>query len=155
MASFGTDTNDFSQRLKKRPQNADVEAMTRVASVEEPGEVDIKKGISSRQFHHLAHRMAAKSYEEDPTHNFKRPKNRTGLTAMRDKVATKKAKGGRVYQITSATAHYACDLAATGAKGELPQPDHEQSLTVEHSSGCPLLQRRKRLPEYALLRHSK
>ncbi|KAF1362686.1 UDP-Glycosyltransferase/glycogen phosphorylase [Lizonia empirigonia] len=116
MASFGTDTNEFSQRLKKRPQNAEVEAMTRVASVEEPGEVDIKKGISSRQFHHLAHRMAAKSYEEDPTHNFKRPKNRPGLTAMRDKVAMKKANGGRMYQITSATAHYACDLAATGAK---------------------------------------
>ena len=154
MASLGTDTTEFSQRLKKRPQNTDVEAVTRVISEDEPGEISMKKGITSKQFQHLAYRMAAKSYEEEPLHNFRKPQSRPGLTTIRDKVAAKKAKGGRGYQITSATGHYACDLATTGAKGESTQTYWENCLTISNSSGRAILQRCERLPQPALLHHS-
>jgi hypothetical protein len=60
--------------------------------------------------------MAAKSYEDDMIHNFEKPSSRPGLTALRDRVAARRAKGGRGYQIVSATAHYIGDLTATGAK---------------------------------------
>lgn len=130
MTSLGTDTHDFSERLKKRPRGKDVEAMSRILSNDEPSEVSLKKGITSKQFHHLAFRMAAKSYEENPAHNFRKPHIRPGLKVLRDKVAAKKAKGGRGYQITSATAHYACDLAATGAKGEPARVYHDRLLTI-------------------------
>jgi hypothetical protein len=121
VASIGTDTSEFASRLKKKPQphDADPEALKRTVTIDEPEEVDTKKGISSKQFHHLAYRMAVKSYEEDPTQNFSKPRSRPGITAIRKKVAAKKAKGGRGYQVASATAHYVCDLATTGAKGEL------------------------------------
>jgi sterol 3beta-glucosyltransferase len=115
MASLGTDTAEFSQRLKKRPRGMDVEATRRPTSGE-PDEISVEKGITSKHFHHLAYRMAAKSCDEDYTHNFEKPQSRPGLAALREKVAAKKAKGGRGYQITSATAHYIGDLAATGAK---------------------------------------
>jgi sterol 3beta-glucosyltransferase len=118
VSSLGTDTAEFSQRLKNRPRSMDVEALQRHISRDDPGEVTLKKGITSKQFHHLAYRMAAKSYEEDPAHNFRKPRSRPAFTAMREKVAVKKAKGGRGYQVTSATAHYLGDLAATGAKGK-------------------------------------
>ncbi|KAF9694720.1 hypothetical protein EKO04_007312 [Ascochyta lentis] len=116
MSSLGTDTTEFSQRLEKKPRNLDVESLARIVSNDEPGEIDPKKGITSKQFHHLAYRMAVKSYEEDPSQNFRMPQSRPGITAIRAKVATKKAKGGRGYQITSATAHYVCDITATFAK---------------------------------------
>ncbi|KAF2626779.1 glycosyltransferase family 1 protein [Macroventuria anomochaeta] len=116
MASIGTDTTDYSHRLKKRPHNADIETLSRVVSNGEPEEIDPEKGLTSKHFHHLAYRMAVKSYEEDPRRNFSKPRSHPGLTAIRNKVAAKKAKGGRGYQITSATAHYVCDLAVTGAK---------------------------------------
>jgi sterol 3beta-glucosyltransferase len=118
ISSLGTNTADFSQRLKKRPRNTDAEALKRHVSKDDPGEVDLKKGITSKQFYHLAYRMAAKSYEEDLAHNLRKPRSRPTFTVIREKVAAKKAKGGRGYQVTSATAHYVCDLAATGAKGK-------------------------------------
>ncbi|KZM23991.1 transferase [Ascochyta rabiei] len=115
MASLSTDTAAFSQRLERKPRTMDVESLERIVS-NESGEIDPKKGLTSKQFHHLAYRMAVKSYEEDPARNFKKPRSRPGITAIRTKVAAKKAKGGRGYQITSATAHYICDVTATGAK---------------------------------------
>jgi sterol 3beta-glucosyltransferase len=118
VASLGTDTAEFSQRLKKRPHNTDAQALKRLVSDDDPGEVSLKKGITSKQYNHLAYRMAAKSYEEDWSHNFRKPRSRPAFAAMREKVAAKKSKGGRGYQIASATAHYVCDLAATGAKGK-------------------------------------
>ena len=115
MASLGTDTGEFSQRLKKRPRetDADAEALRRVPTVDEP---DVEKGITSKHFHHLAYRMAEKSCDDDYTHNFEKPQNRPGISALREKIAARRARGGRGYQITSATAHYVGDLAATGAK---------------------------------------
>ena len=117
----------------------DIETLQRSASNDESDEVDLTKGITSKQFHHLAYRMAVKSYEDDPTQNFKKLRNRPGFAAIRTKVATKKAKGGRGYQITSVTTHYACDLAATGAKGELPKFCRVYPLIVSNSSGCSFL----------------
>jgi hypothetical protein len=116
MASIGTDTADFSQRLKKRPQSSDVEALKRVRTRDESDEISVEKGITSRQFHHLAYRMAAKSYEDEMTQNFEKPQSRPGLCAIRERVAAKRAKGGRGYQIACATANYVGDLALTGAK---------------------------------------
>jgi sterol 3beta-glucosyltransferase len=118
VASLGTDTADFSLRLKRRPRNTDAEALTRLVSNDDQGEISLKKGITSKQFHHLAYRMAAKSYEDDFAHNFRKPRSRPAFAAMRERVAAKKAKGGRGFQVTSATAHYVCDLTATGAKGK-------------------------------------
>ncbi|RAR07338.1 glycosyltransferase family 1 protein [Stemphylium lycopersici] len=116
MASLGTDTAEFSQRLKKRPRESDVEALKRTLTRDDADDASLEKGITSRQFHHLAYRMAAKSYEDDMIHNFEKPSSRPGLTALRDRVTAGRAKGGRGYQIVSATAHYIGDLTATGAK---------------------------------------
>jgi sterol 3beta-glucosyltransferase len=118
ISSLGTDTAEFSQRLKRRPRSTDVEAMTRSVTNGSQAEIDPKKEITSKQFYHLAYRMAAKSYDDDLNHNFRKPRSNSRLTAMREMVAAKKAKGGRAYQISSATAHYAGDLTATGARGE-------------------------------------
>jgi sterol 3beta-glucosyltransferase len=115
---MGTDTADFSQRVKRRPRNTDVETLERLVSNDDQGEISLKKGITSKQFNRLAYRMAAKSYEEDFAHNFRKPQSRPAFAAMREKVAAKKARDSRGYQVTSATAHYVCDLAATGAKGK-------------------------------------
>jgi hypothetical protein len=121
LASLGTDTSEFSHRLKKKSAQEDVETLTRVETTGDPGEVSLSKGITSKQFHRLAYRMAAKSLEDDPSQNFSKPRSRPGIAAIRDKVARKKAKGGRAYQITSATAHYVNDLTVTGLKGEFPK----------------------------------
>lgn len=121
ISSVGTATTEFSQRLKKRPVSEevdDVEALARTVTNGTEEVVDPKKGITSRQFNHLAYRIAKKSYEEDPIKNFTRPQARPGLVAIRKKVAERKARGGRGFQITSATSHYVCDLAVAGAKGE-------------------------------------
>jgi sterol 3beta-glucosyltransferase len=118
VTSLGIDTADFLQRLKKRPRNIDAEALERHVSNDDQGEISLKKGITSKQFHHLAYRMAAKSYEEDLAHNFRKPRSRHAFAAMREKVTAKKAKGGRGYQVAGATAHYVCDIAATSAKGK-------------------------------------
>lgn len=117
MASIGTDTTDFSHRLKKQTHHEDVETLARTVTNGAEEDFDPKKGISSKQFHHFAYRMAKKSIEDDPAKNFSKPQARPGLIAIRRKVEKTKAKGGRGYQITSATAHYVGDLAATGAKG--------------------------------------
>ena len=154
MASIGTDTTELLHRLRKRPRHVDVETLQRSVSNDEPDDIDLTKGITSRQFHHLAYRMAVKSYEDDPNQNFSKPRNRPGITAIRTRVAAKKVKGGRGYQITSATTHYACDLATTAAKGELLQLRRVYLLMVSNSSGCPLLQRSERLPKPAVLHHS-
>jgi hypothetical protein len=116
VSSIGTDTAEFSQRLKKRPHNKDVEASTRMLTSDKPDLVNVEKGITSTHFHHLAYRMAKKSCDGDYSHNFEKPQSRPGIVALREKVAERKAKGGRGYQISSATAHYVADLAATGAK---------------------------------------
>jgi hypothetical protein len=115
MASLGTDTAVFSQRLKKRPLNSDEEALRRTRSKDD-SDISLEKGITSKQFHHLAYRMASKSCEDDITLNFEKPQSRPGLTALRERVAARRAKGGRGYQITSATTHYIGDLAATVTK---------------------------------------
>lgn len=120
MTSFGSDTSRFSHRLSKKPRKTGVEMsdMSRMDSNGETEEIDPAKGITSKQLYHLAYRMAAKTYAKKPSQNLTKPRNQPGLAALRNKVAAKKAKGGRGYQITSATAHYVCDLAITGAKSE-------------------------------------
>lgn len=120
MTSLGSDTSRFSQRLKKQPRPIGVEMseISRVKSNAESEEIDPAKGITSKQLYHLAYRMAAKTYAKEPRQNLSKPRDQPGLAAIRNRVAAKKAKGGRGYQITSATAHYVCDLAITGAKGE-------------------------------------
>lgn len=135
MTSLGTDTSEFSQRLKKRTHSEDVETLARTVTNGPDEELNPKKGITSRQFRNLAYRMAKKSYEEDPDKNFTKPQANPGLVAIRNKVAEKKAKGGRGYQITSATTHYACDLAVTGAKGQYRMSRHTCVLT---SSKAPI-----------------
>ncbi|KAI8931389.1 hypothetical protein NX059_011721 [Plenodomus lindquistii] len=116
MSSIGTDTTEFSQRLKKKTHSDDIEAAARTVANNAEEELDLDSGITSKQFNHLAYRMASKSYEEDETRNFTRPQVRPGLETIRRKVAKAKVKGGRGYQITSATSHYAFDLAVSGAK---------------------------------------
>lgn len=118
MSGIGTDTTEFSHRLKRRSHNTDVEALARTVTNGEEEAFDPKKGITSKQFNHMAYRIAKKSYEEDPIKNFTKPHTSPGLVAIRKKVAEKKARGGRAYQITSATAHFVCDVSVTGAKGE-------------------------------------
>lgn len=117
MSSIGTDTSEFSRRLEKRSHTEDVETLARTVTNGAEEQFDPDKGATSKQFQHLAYRMAKKSYEEDPAKNFTKLQARPGLVAIRRKVAEKKAKGGRGYQITSATAHYVGDLTVTGAKG--------------------------------------
>lgn len=153
VASIGTDTAEFSRRLKKRPRNVDIEASAQSASLGEADEIDPSKGFTSKQFYHLAYRMAVKSYEKDPIQNFRKPRSRPGIEAMRKAVAEKRAKGGRGYQITSATAHYAYDLAATGARGKLLKVDWRYLLTTPDSSSRTFLQRSERIPEHAVVSH--
>jgi sterol 3beta-glucosyltransferase len=130
MSSFSTDTAEFSHRLKKKSHHEDVETLARTVTNGAEENFDPKKGITSKQFHHLAYRMAKKSYEDDYAKNFTKPNATPGLVAVRRKVEERKAKGGRGFQITSATAHYVGDLAVTGAKGELnPTIDARCSLT--------------------------
>lgn len=129
MSSIGTDTTEFSHRLKKRTNSEDVETLARTVTNGADEELDTKKGVTSKQFRNLAYRMAKKSYEADPAKNFTKPQPTPGLVAIRRKVAEKKAQGGRGYQITSATTHYVCDLAVTGAKGKLRKPRERRWLT--------------------------
>lgn len=119
MTSFSTDTAEFSHRLKKKSHHEDVETLARTVTNGAEENFDPKKGITSKQFHHLAYRMAKKSYEDDYVKNFTKPNAAPALVAVRRKVEERKAKGGRGFQITSATAHYVGDLAVTGVKGEL------------------------------------
>lgn len=139
MSSIGTDTSEFSQRLKKRSHTEDIETLARTVTNGAEEQLDPKKGITSKQFQHLAYRMAKKSYEDDPVNNFTKPQNRPGLVAVRRKVAEKKAKGGRGYQIASATAHYVCDLTVTGAKGKSWPCEEQQLLTMSRSSSRTVL----------------
>jgi hypothetical protein len=139
MAGLGTDTTEFSHRLKKKEDHASVEALARTVTNGEEEAFDPKKGITSKQFNHMAYRMAKKSYEEDPMKNFTKPRSSPNFIAIRRKVAEKKAGGGRGYQIASATSHFVCDLSVTGAKGECRHVSVIVSLTTRISSGCALL----------------
>jgi sterol 3beta-glucosyltransferase len=123
MAGVGTATTEFSHRLEKRPHHTDVEALARIVTNGEEEVFDPKKGITSKQFNHMAYRMAKKSYEDDPDKNFTKPRTSPGLIAIRKKVADKKASGGRGYQITSATVNFVCDLSVTSAEGEYRRAD--------------------------------
>ncbi|KAJ8118746.1 hypothetical protein OPT61_g357 [Boeremia exigua] len=116
VSSVGTATTEFSNRLKKRSEREDIEALARIVTNGAEEELDRKKGITSKQFNHLAYRIAKKSCEEDPAKNFTKPQARPGLVAIRKKVAEKKARGGRGFQIASATSHYVCDLGAASAQ---------------------------------------
>ena len=154
MTSFSTDTAEFSHRLKKKSHHEDVESLARTVTNGAEENFDPKKGITSKQFHHLAYRMAKKSYEDDYAKNFTKPNATSGLVAVRRKVEERKAKGGRGFQITSATAHYVGDLAVTGAKGELHPPiDTRCSLIGFNSSGCSVLQLGQRFPQFPIVCH--
>jgi sterol 3beta-glucosyltransferase len=154
MTSFSTDTAEFSHLLKKKSHHEDVETLARTVTNGAEENFDPKKGITSKQFHHLAYRMAKKSYEDDYAKNFTKPNASPGLVAVRRKVEERKAKGGRGFQITSATAHYVGDLAVTGAKGELhPTVDVRCSLIRFKSSGCSVLQPGQRVPQLPIVCH--
>lgn len=146
MTGLGTDATEFSHRLKKKSHHIDIEALARTVTNGEEEELDPKKGITSKQFNHMAYRMAKKSCENDPMKNYSKPRTNPKLVAIRKKVAEKKARGGRGYQITSATVHFIFDVSATGAKGECCRVSVVVSLTIRTSPGCVLLQHRERLP---------
>jgi hypothetical protein len=117
LSSISIDTAEFSRRLQRQPRNIYAKVLQSDDTNDEANEIDPSKGITAKQFHHLAYRMAVKSYEDDPYQNLTKPRNRPAIAAVRTKVAVKQAKGGRVYQVANATMHYACDLATTGARG--------------------------------------
>lgn len=146
MASFGTDATEFSQRLKRKQNHTDVEALARTVTNGEDEAFDTQKGITSKQLNHMAYRMAKKSYEDDPEKNFTKLRRNPNLVAIRKKVAEKKANGGRAYQIASATSHFICDISVTGAKGQQHHFSVIELLTTPISSSCILLQYSKRPP---------
>lgn len=127
MTSIGTDTRDFSHRLKKHPHNEDVEALARTVTNGTEEAFDPKKGITSKHLNHLAYRMAKKTYEDDPDKNLSKPEARSNIVAVRRKVQETKARGGRGYQIVSAATHYVGDLAVTVSKGN-PMSAYKQSI---------------------------
>lgn len=118
MSQFGTDTREFSRRLKRQPPPEDMETLTRAVTNGAEEIFDPKQGISNKQYQRMAYRMAKKTFEDEKGKNFTtRPKTSPGMAAIRRKIEERKAKGGRGYQITSATMHYVGDVAVTGAKG--------------------------------------
>jgi hypothetical protein len=155
MTSFGTDTTEFSHRLKKKSHHEEIETLARTVTNGAEEDFDPKKGITSKQFHHLAYRMAKKSCEDNFAENFTKPHATPGIVAIRRKVEEKKAKGGRGFQITSATVHYVGDLAATGAKCDTSLELDDGFLLIRfNSSGCAILQFGQWLPKSPLVCHS-
>jgi sterol 3beta-glucosyltransferase len=123
---LATDTQDFSHRLKKRPRPSDVEAPSSISSQAADDPTITPKSatqppLSPHNLNNMAWRMAVKTFDDDNLRNLHEPpKNpNRSLAVLRSKIAKRKARGGRAYQIASATAHYVGDVAATGAKGEL------------------------------------
>jgi sterol 3beta-glucosyltransferase len=122
---LATDTQDFSHRLKKRPRPSDIEAPSPTSSQTADDRTSIPKSstkphMSPHNLNNMAWRMAVKTFDDDNLRNFHEPpKNpNRSLAILRAKIAKRKARGGRTYQIASATTHYVGDMAATGAKGE-------------------------------------
>jgi hypothetical protein len=94
----------------------------------------------------LAYRMAVKSFEDEMGRNFSKPRSHPAIAAMREKVQARKAKGGRAYQISTATVNYVGDVTATSAKGmlfrsfswiytyQLSQPSSHSSIMLRMAS---------------------
>ncbi|KAF2129493.1 glycosyltransferase family 1 protein [Dothidotthia symphoricarpi CBS 119687] len=117
-SSIGTNTTDFSRRLQRRPGPGTPQKMivnNHIRTDETDGQYH-NEGLSTEQMENVAWRMATKSHEKDLTRNLEKPARNERLTHVRNKVLVRKVKGGRAYQVTSATAHYAGDLTKTGLK---------------------------------------
>jgi hypothetical protein len=142
ISGLATDTQDFSHRLKKRPRPSDIEAPSSpsVQTADDPTSTpksSTKPPLSPHHLNNMAWRMAVKTFDDDNLRNFHEPpKNpNRNLAIMREKIAKRKARGGRAYQIASATAHYVGDVAATSAKGESVFHSFITSEVAEQAGG--------------------
>lgn len=119
IATIGTNTSDFSARLKRRPTPG-VPPTTKDKSRPDPKAEgpDRIKTLNPGQLESMAYRMAAKTYEDELHDNFKKPATSPMMVTIQARIAEKKAKRARAHQIISATAHYGGDLTKTGLKGK-------------------------------------
>jgi sterol 3beta-glucosyltransferase len=141
-SGLATDTQDFSHRLKKRPKPSDPETAPAPPSSTPPADSPTNNStpknnhpseppLSSHNFNNMAWRMASKTFDDDHARNLHDPPPTKNLSiaSMRARLAARRARGGRAHQVVSATAHYACDVTATGAKGEASISDRSCSCS--------------------------
>ncbi|KAF2025017.1 UDP-Glycosyltransferase/glycogen phosphorylase [Setomelanomma holmii] len=116
-AGIGTDTTTYSERLKRRPtaedQVLDGKASLEAGTADEPPERKVRR---PKHLENMAWRMAVKTYEGNLYDNLDKPHTNPKIAKLHSRIAAKKAKHGRAYQLVSATGHYAGDLSRTGLK---------------------------------------
>jgi sterol 3beta-glucosyltransferase len=122
--TLGMNTTDFSDRLQRPTQTAHG-GLVAAAKRSESSEVASHQhphpnAPSSGQLENMAQRMAKKTFEENLNDNLNKPAGRQSQTMarLRTQDSAKRAKRGRVCQITSATAHYVDDVSRTCLRGK-------------------------------------
>jgi sterol 3beta-glucosyltransferase len=114
-STIGTNTSDFSRRLKRQPILQQPLFSNKESSEADHGDDQV---LSSAQLEKLAQRMAHKIYEKDNQDNLKTAPVLHGPAALQARRAARKPERGRAHQVASATVHYAGDLTKTGLKSE-------------------------------------
>jgi len=121
-ATLGTNTADFSDRLR-RPEKSASGSPIATAKSSESHESDVQRSPDTPSFgqlENMAQRMAKKRFEDDLNDNLRKPPtNQSVLFAkLRTQNCAKNAKQGRARQITSATAQYTVDVSRTSLRGK-------------------------------------
>ena len=116
--TIGTNTVDYSERLKRQPSSSGGRLRTIKEGLGGDGADGQAKNsaISSVQLEGMAWRMAVKTYEDNLYDNLSKPRNNRRLNDIQARIAAKKTKHGGAHQVTSATFHYVGDLTKAGLK---------------------------------------
>ncbi|KAH3904265.1 hypothetical protein HBH56_237920 [Parastagonospora nodorum] len=119
-ATLGTNTTDFSDRLR-RPDKSESGRPTATAKSSESHESDVQPKPdtpSSGQLENMAQRMAKKRFEDDLNDNLRKPPGGQSMlfVKLRSQNCAKNSKQGRARQITSAAAQYTVDVSRTSLR---------------------------------------
>lgn len=121
--SVAANTSDFSHRLKRETPESNCSIPTQVDPLKEQVQEQAdEKEWSSVRLSKVAERMAYKSFKGNWRDSLDKDTRMRRTRKLQAAHAAKAAERGRAHVVTSATLHYAGDLAKTSLQGETRAP---------------------------------
>jgi hypothetical protein len=118
-SSIGTNTADFSDRLKKPKPGEILAAAEKASDIRALDEKLHRTTPNAGQLEILAQRMARKTCDDNLAANLRTPQDLQSqmLVRLRTQDNAKRAQQGRAHQIACATGRYTTDVSRTCLKG--------------------------------------
>lgn len=119
-SSIGTNTADFSDRLKKPNPGDPLAAAEKASNIRDLDEKLHRTTPNAGQLEKLAQRMARKTCDDQLAANLRTPQDLQSemLVRLRTQDDAKRAQQGRAQQIACATGRFTTDVSRTCLKGE-------------------------------------